>query len=247
MTESEILEHAKTYIDKLARGINPITDQPVGESDTVRNTRISRCLLYVSDVLEKVIASGGIPALPKVKKRPFFLTPEQLSGYACTDRAVTVSEIADRLNALADPEACQKLSYTHITGWLVGIGALELCTVEGKTVKRPTARGLELGIATEQRTGRNGEYTVVVYGSAAQQFIADNLDAIEAAADAKKEKRKEAAERQGQPWSPEQDARLTELFRTGTSLIRIAVELQRTPGGIQARLKHLGLLDGSHI
>lgn len=152
MTEIEILEHAKSYIDKLANGIDPMTDMPVGEGDAVNNVRVSRCLFYVSDVLGKVIASGGIPAAPKPKKRPFFLTAEQLSRYPYADRAATVSEIADNLNALADAEQCLKMPYTHITGWLIGIGALELCTVEGKSVKRPTARGGELGIATEPRS-----------------------------------------------------------------------------------------------
>lgn len=246
MTEIEILEHAKSYIDKLANGIDPMTDMPVGEGDAVNNVRVSRCLFYVSEVLSKVIASGGIPTAPKPKKRPFFLTAEQLSRYPYADRAVTVSEIADNLNALADAEQCLKMPYTHITGWLVGIGALELCTVEGKSVKRPTARGGALGITTEQRTGRNGDYTVVVYSRAAQQFIADNLEAVEAAAHAEKEQRKEAAKIQGQPWSPEQDARLAELYRAGMSAINIAIELARTPGGIRARLKHLGLIgDGA--
>lgn len=247
MTEIEILEHAKSYIDKLANGIDPMTDMPVGEGDAVNNVRVSRCLFYVSEVLGKVIASGDIPTAPKPKKRPFFLTAEQLSRYPYADRAITVSEIADNLNALADAEQCLKMPYTHITGWLIGIGALELCTVEGKSVKRPTARGGELGIATEQRTGRNGDYTVVVYNRAAQQFITDNLEAIEAAAYAEKEQRKEAAKSQGQPWSPEQDARLAELYRAGMSVINIAIELARTPGGIRARLKHLGLISDSTL
>ena len=37
--------------------------------------------------------------------------------------------------------------------------------------------GQQLGITSEQRQGRNGTYTVVVYNKAAQQFILDNLDA----------------------------------------------------------------------
>ena len=61
MTDHEILCRAKTYIDKLANGIDPLTDEPVRENDIVNNVRISRCLFYVSGVLDKVI-SGDVPA-----------------------------------------------------------------------------------------------------------------------------------------------------------------------------------------
>ena len=47
-TELEIMAHAKTYLDKLAGGINPLSDEPLPETDVVRQERISRCLSYVS-------------------------------------------------------------------------------------------------------------------------------------------------------------------------------------------------------
>ena len=51
MTELEKVAYAKTFIDKLANGINPIDDQPVAENDVINNVRLSRCFFYVSDVL----------------------------------------------------------------------------------------------------------------------------------------------------------------------------------------------------
>ena len=35
MTELEIMQHAKSYLDKLANGINPLTDQPATDSDCI--------------------------------------------------------------------------------------------------------------------------------------------------------------------------------------------------------------------
>ena len=55
MTELEIMQHAKGYLDKLAKGIDPLTDREVPENDIINNVRISRCLFYVSDVLRQVI------------------------------------------------------------------------------------------------------------------------------------------------------------------------------------------------
>lgn len=60
MTDLEIMQHAKDYLDKLAKGINPLTDQEVPEDDVVNNVRISHCLFYVSDVLRQVIENGGV-------------------------------------------------------------------------------------------------------------------------------------------------------------------------------------------
>ena len=51
MTELEKIQRAKMYIDKMANGINPITDEQTVDDDTLNNVRVSRCLFYVSDIL----------------------------------------------------------------------------------------------------------------------------------------------------------------------------------------------------
>ena len=45
MTDHVISCRAKTYIDKLPNGIDPLTDEPDRENDIVNNVRISPCLL----------------------------------------------------------------------------------------------------------------------------------------------------------------------------------------------------------
>ena len=54
MTELEKIAYAKSFIDKLANGINPLDDTPVPEDDIVNNVRLSRCFFYVSDLLRQV-------------------------------------------------------------------------------------------------------------------------------------------------------------------------------------------------
>lgn len=58
MDDFELTCRAKIYIEKLANGINPLTDDNVPEGDIVNNVKISRCLFFVADVLEKVIENG---------------------------------------------------------------------------------------------------------------------------------------------------------------------------------------------
>lgn len=119
MTELEKIAYAKSFIDKLANGINPIDNQPVAEYDVVNNVRLTRCFFFVSDILRQVIENGG--TIPPKKKA--------------------------------------KSSY-------------------GKSQKRPTEIGKQIGISLETRNGINGEYQVVVYNKEAQAFILDNIDAI---------------------------------------------------------------------
>lgn len=82
MTELERIAYAKTFIDKLANGINPLDNQPVSEQDVINNVKLARCFFYVSDVLRRVIENGGIAPHKKQSSRPFYITPEQLSHYS---------------------------------------------------------------------------------------------------------------------------------------------------------------------
>ena len=58
MTELEKIAYAKSFIDKLANGINPVDDTPIPEGDIANNVRLSRCFFYVSDILRQVIENG---------------------------------------------------------------------------------------------------------------------------------------------------------------------------------------------
>lgn len=238
MTELEIMSRAKTYLDKLARGIDPLTDREVPEDDIVNNVRISRCLFYVSDVLRQVIDNGGIAARPvrSADKAPFALSFEDRARYPFGEWPATVSVIAERLNELADMNAMQKLKTTSITGFLLQAGLLaEEQTPDGGRTKRPTEEGRRFGITTVQRAGQRGEYTAVVYDRAAQQFILDNLDAIA---------ERNAAplhENQGKPWEDREDAWLAEAARAGMDVRAMSEKLGRTREEIRRRLDMLGL------
>lgn len=181
MTELETMQRAKMYVDKLARGINPISDEPANENDVINNVRISRCLFYVSDILGQVIDNGGqvVPVKNKVKKLPFFVTEEQLDNFEFSLKPIPVSEIAARLSALVDENVYQKMNYLKIRNWLIELEMLTEETIpNGKSAFLPTESGIAAGIRTEVRNGRTGSYTVVVYSIEAQQFIIDNMDAI---------------------------------------------------------------------
>lgn len=179
MTDLEIMQSAKTYMDKLANGINPLDDTTLSENDIVNNVRISRCLFYVSDVLRQVIENGGNISNKKTPKENFNISFEDIQKFSFSYTPIPISEIAKRINEINPNDNMKKISHKHITDWLISIEMLRLETKpDGKTAKRPTEGGNELGITTEMRHGMRGDYTVVLYNLSAQHFIIDNIEAV---------------------------------------------------------------------
>lgn len=184
MTDLEVMQRAKMYMDKLANGINPLNDSPVPEGELLNNVRLCRCFFYVSDVLRQVIDNGGqVGRAAKTPKVPFAITREQLDAFPFSDKPIPVSEIARRISELVPEvlnDTMSKFKYSAITAFLLESGFLtEVENAAGQKVKRPTEPGGALGIFTEDRISTEGHrYTVVLYNRDAQQFLMDNMDAI---------------------------------------------------------------------
>lgn len=180
MTELEKITFAKTYIDKLANGINPLTGQAVPDADVINNVKISRCLFYVSDLLRQMVENGGI-SQPKAKivKQPFHLDYEARKQFRFSDSPIPISEIAKRINELISIEKMQKLSYKCLLDWLIESDFLKVIPdTNGKMTRSPTRNGTMLGITLEHRESPRGPYSVIVYNLEAQKFLLDNLDAV---------------------------------------------------------------------
>ena len=179
MTELEKIAYAKSFIDKLANGINPLDGQPVPKNDIINNVRLSRCFFYVSDILRQVIDNGGTTPPKKKARNAFSITAEQISGYSYSDTPITISEITKKINALIDTNQFTGISHRQISKWLLSVNALsEQTNTEGKAQKRPTEIGKQLGISVITRIGTHGEYRAVVYDKKAQAFIVDNIEAV---------------------------------------------------------------------
>ena len=240
MTELETLLRAKMYMEKLANGINPLDDTEIPAHEVVNHVRLSRCFFYVANVLGQVIDNGGPDSLrqnsPKQHRLPFDLRTVEREKVVLSDTPIPVSDLAKRISAGIDETGMRKLSFNSITKLLLSVGLLEEYPIsEGRTAKRPTAQGRELGIFTEERMGQEGAYQSVLYNRNAQQFIVDNLDALQPFV-------RQPRENKGQPWTAEQDAQLEELWQKGISSDEIAREMGRSGMAIRARLSKRGLL-----
>lgn len=182
MTELEKIAYAKTFIDKLANGINPLDDTPIPSDDIVNNVRLSRCFFYVSDILQKEIDRER-----KKEKKPaklsFSITPEQLQKFEYSTHPISTSAMGRKINWLVREEIeekrMQKFSYRKINYWLRDIGMIEWREWENGKLKRfPTPQGEAIGLVL-QIWENNGRKSPVIYLSEeAQHFIIDNIEGV---------------------------------------------------------------------
>lgn len=180
MTELEKLERARMYLDKLASGIDPLTDCELPEDTVLNNVRLARCFFYASDVLRRVIENGGeIQGGKKPQKQGFSLTPEQLANFRFSASPISISDLVEKINSVIDTDKMKKISTTVITNWLLEKGFLqEVVREDGKKSRWPTGQGNAMGLSTEDRVTVRGSFTVVLYNEDAQGFILDHLGAI---------------------------------------------------------------------
>ncbi|MBQ3489255.1 MAG: hypothetical protein IJA86_01530 [Clostridia bacterium] len=179
MTEFEKIRYAKLFIDKMANGINPLDNTPIPEGELLNHVRISRCLFYVSDLLEQM-ATFGTAKKKSEEKLPFFATEEQIAAFDYALHPLNASEIIKRLEAVIQNPHMKSVSVQLVNQWLVAEGYLYIDNevVSGKPQKMPTQKGEGLGITATLKEGKNGPYMLLQYSTRAQKFMVKNINAI---------------------------------------------------------------------
>ena len=182
MTELEKVAYAKSFIDKLANGINPIDGNPIPDGDIVNNVRLSRCFFYVSELLQREIDRENAKAKKekKAELKTVASTDEQLQKIEYSSRPISATALAKKINLLYEDGSVRKLSYRQIIAWLLKIGMIEYVKLEsGKMKRQPTKQGEEVGIVLSfWDKGYGANVPVIMYSEAAQRFIVDNIDAV---------------------------------------------------------------------
>lgn len=188
MTELEKIAYAKSFIDKLANGINPLDDTPIPEDNVVNNVRLSRCFFYVSSLLQKALEAEK-KKMPKEKKAlrlPFSISQEELQAFSYSPAPISATAIARKINFLArekiEAKVMEKFSYRKINYWLREIGMIEWREWEDGKMKRfPTAEGEEMGLVLKIWEDYGRRAPVIYFSETAQRFIIDNMEAVIAA------------------------------------------------------------------
>jgi len=181
MPELERLEYAKEWMDSLAEGVDPTSGEVLSKDTALNNVDLSRCFFYVSDVLRQVIENNGEIFRQRSKKpklQPFMLPEDLRTQIEITETPAMITHFTDRINSLIDDNVMRKLKITEVTTWLVNNGLLCEEVINDKKRKKPTKAGEKIGIFSEEREGRYGNYLAVLYNESAQRYIAGNLEQI---------------------------------------------------------------------
>lgn len=177
LTEKEKLQRAKMYMLKLADGIDPISNSKM-EDSVLNNERLSKCFLYVAQVLEERVENCSETEKPPRRtrsKRDFYITKSQVDNIEYTDEPCPVSQLADNINKAAKENDCKKLQSKQINDWLVENGYLkDITTQAGQKRREITEKSKDIGIVTKQGMGSFGAYTIILYSTQTQKFIVEH-------------------------------------------------------------------------
>ena len=191
MNELDTMKRAKMYLDKLSRGIDPISGSALPLDGVLSNVRLSRCFAYVSGILEQVIENGGTVGRRKApRKPPFSITPEQKTRVRVLDEPIPLTGFVKQINNVTVLTSDTQLTFAKVADGLEEMGFLE--KPEASRTRVPTQAVVQLGISREERKNERGDtYLVNLFNRAAQQFVLDNLEDILEAAAQKKAAEKE--------------------------------------------------------
>jgi hypothetical protein len=166
------LKVAIDWTCKLANGINPIDSRVIPDGDIVNNVHISRCLFFVSDLLEKI--SKGKRSSKKQYEQDFLLTPVVASNVRIVEKT-GIAMFVREINKVI-PENMKPLSAQKVTQWLVDAGYLEEREWgDSRKYKVPTSLGTSVGITSVWKEGNQGQYLAVSYDANAQVFLLENI------------------------------------------------------------------------
>ena len=173
----ELLKRAKGYMDKLAQGINPFTDEPAEDDSCINNVKLSNCCYFVSDILKQVIKNDGF--VGKKKLRSPLLTDDILSELEYLDNAATITIFSKSISEVFKRYGMKGIPTTAYTSWLVSKHLLDEYTTEKNRVRTTLNAYSEIiGIYKESREGFGGSDKKILYSVKAQQFLIDNIAEI---------------------------------------------------------------------
>lgn len=169
------LRVAIDWISKLADGVNPIDDSVLPDSDIVNNIHVSRCLFFVSNLLEDVSRRDRAKQSSKKQQElEFHLTTEMASNVQIVEKT-GITMFVKEINKVI-PENMKPLSSPKVTQWLASVGYLEeRVRGDGHKYKVPTELGNSIGITSCWRDTPQGSYLAVSYDANAQRFVLENL------------------------------------------------------------------------
>ncbi|MBQ6481173.1 MAG: hypothetical protein IJI45_08660 [Anaerolineaceae bacterium] len=206
MNKRQVIQHAKNYLDMLAAGTDPISQEAVAEDSVVLRPQMKKCFQFVSAILQEVLENNGLVLLDieevsqqaRVsvpvsvngnsyelvrKKAAFRLTAEQQREVLVSRLPITPNEFLKNVNRTVNQSQMEKLSIKSVNAWLRRGGYIaeeKTQTVINKTVWKPTRFAEQIGITemdiSDPKTGEIKRQ--LMFSTQAQEYLLNHLEEI---------------------------------------------------------------------
>lgn len=123
-------------------------------------------------------ASQSPKKYSKSGKMAFYLDKNQRGRVKISDTPVGVNDIARAMNELIDKQTMTCVTGKNINEWLLSSGYLSIVERGGVPQKRPTQKGIELGITEEEHIMQDSgvRFMCNVFSPDAQRFVVENYE-----------------------------------------------------------------------
>jgi hypothetical protein len=172
------LTRAKSILEKMAEGVNPINGERIEEGNFLCDQRMKHCLLFVTGVLDGELNRQ----LDIISKRlpDFIITKEQKESIVLPEGKISISEFVRCVNNAIDRTKSRKINAHELNSQLKEIGVLsEEKNDNGKSHIVINEKSKKYGIEAELRNSRDGSaYYAIAFNDAGKKFLLDNLEKI---------------------------------------------------------------------
>jgi hypothetical protein len=176
-SEFDRIEKAKVVLQKIAKGVDPLTGELIDENSFLNDTRIIRCFYFVSEILDSVL--NGTYSIHGNKLPNFIITPEQKSRVQFSPGKIGVNEFSKNINECIDLSKSKKLTGVELNKRLKNMGLLsEIPTENSKSRTTLNDNSPKYGFETERKSYNGVEYEKVVINDIGKKYLLDNIETI---------------------------------------------------------------------
>jgi hypothetical protein len=152
-------------LDKIANGINPIDNAPIENWTFLRDERMARCFIYISEVLERVIETENKRGLS------FRITEEEMQRIVLPEGKIGVNQFAKCVNEVIDLRRTSKITGVELNRQLKKMGLLSEKIIAKDKRTTITEISNEHGIEHEMRTFNGRQFESVVFNDKGKRSL----------------------------------------------------------------------------
>lgn len=174
--ELERVEKAKEVIEKIAKGVDPLSGTQIHHDSILNDAKMVRCFYDVSEVLENVI-KGNYSR--RYKQLDFIITAEQKSRVVFSEGKIGVNEFSRCVNQCLNLNESRRLTGVELNKKLRKLGILaEARSEEGKIRTTTNDTSSQYGFELEKKKYNGEEYDKLVINDEGKKYLLDNLENI---------------------------------------------------------------------